>query len=428
MKDVCTILRALALILCISAMPVSVLAFHGGGVGACDACHSMHAASPIAGESLLKASDPSSVCLHCHEQLGDPGPTKFHVSTPLADMPAGYPPKQLTPAGDFGWLRKTYTWLSSATDVPRYSYGDRHGHNITAMDYQYSADMLNVAAPQGAYPATSLSCISCHDPHGSYRRDSSGAVTASGTAIQGSGSLASSASPQPGESVGVYRLLGGRNYQPKGLIGNFGFLSDPPAAVAPDTYNRAETGTQTRVAYGSGMSEWCENCHTTMHSIASTATPTSPPAHPVGNLAKLGATISGSYNAYVKTGVLTGTANTAFLSLVPFEEGTSDYPTLKAHAKSDDSYLFGPSANAQVMCLTCHRAHASGWDHATRWNTNTDYIVYNGFFSQDSQQFQPHGQGRTEAEAQKAYYDMKASRFAANQDSLCHKCHTGALP
>jgi hypothetical protein len=80
------------------------------------------------------------------------------------------------------------------------------------------------------------------------------------------------------------------------------------------------------------------------------------------------------------------------------------------------------------MCLTCHRAHASGWDEAARWNANTDYIVYNGFFSQDSQQYQPYGQGRTEAEAQQAYYAMQASRFAVNQDTLCHKCHSGTLP
>ncbi len=407
-------------------------AFHDGGVGACDACHSMHSPSQSSNTGLLRSSDPSSTCLNCHQQTGDTGPRSFHVSTAISDMPQGAPPKQLSPGGDFGWLKKSYDWLPSATGTLQHDSGERHGHNIVAFDYQYVADITNNTAPQGTYPSADLSCISCHDPHGKYRRDVSGSISTTGTPIQGSGSLASSANPQAGSSVGVYRLLGGKNYQPKYLGGNFAFINDPPAAIAPVTYNRAESGTLTRVAYGSNMSEWCENCHTTMHTIASSATstvPQVPQPHPVGSLAKFGSAMSTIYNMYVKTGVLTGIVNTSFLSLVPFEEGTSDYPTLKTHARSDDSYLYGPdSASSQIMCLTCHRAHASGWDYATRWNTNTNYIVYNGFYSQDSQAYQPYGQGRTEMEAQKAYYDMRTSRFALNQDTLCHKCHVGALP
>jgi len=429
MKATTIITKVMMLLILITRIENVAAAFHDGGVGACDACHSMHNASPLAGDSLLKSSDPSSTCLNCHQQTGDTGPRSFHVSTAVSDMPPGAPPKQLSPAGDFGWLKKTYNWVPSASGVLQMSLGDRHGHNIVAFDYQYDADATNSMAPEGTYPAASLSCISCHDPHGKYRRDAVGSISTSGTPIQGSGSRASSANPQAGFSVGVYRMLGGKNYQPRYLTGNYAFMNDPPAAVAPDAYNRAETGTQTRVAYGSGMSEWCQNCHTTMHTIASSATPTNPPVHPVGSLARFGATVSNNYNAYVKTGVLTGNVSTSFLSLVPFEEGTSNYPTLQAHARSDDSYLVGPDASSsQVMCLTCHRAHASGWDYATRWNTNTDYIVFNGYYSQDGQTYQPYGQGRAEVEAQIAYYGLQKSRFALNQDTLCHKCHAGALP
>ena len=28
----------------------------------------------------------------------------------------------------------------------------------------------------------------------------------------------------------------------------------------------------------------------------------------------------------------------------------------------------GPDGDENVMCLSCHRAHASGWDDALRWN------------------------------------------------------------
>src|SRR6185369_16732325 len=132
------------------------------------------------------------------------------------------------------------------------SPGDKHGHNIAAQDYGYYADAYNNSAPGGYYPATSLGCTSCHDPHGTYRRKADGSFSTTGAPIKGSGSLAASADPDALNNVGVYRLLGGVGYQPKSLGGGFAFGNNPPAAVAPDTYNRSESATQTRVAYGTG--------------------------------------------------------------------------------------------------------------------------------------------------------------------------------
>jgi len=166
------------------------------------------------------------------------------------------------------------------------------------------------------------------------------------------------------------------------------------------------------------------NCHPDMHVTYLGA---SNLEHPAGTAMEL--TEIDSYNSYVKTGDLTGTQATSFLSLVPFEEGTVSYAVLKTHAQSDGSYPAGPeSTGAQIMCLTCHRAHASGWDGMTRWNTATDYIVFNGTYSQEGEAYQPYGQGRSELEASGAYYDIPPSMFAPNQDSLCFKCHSGGMP
>jgi hypothetical protein len=353
-------------------------------------------------------------------------PTGIHISTSRTDMPEGFPPVQLTPAGDFGWLKKNFTWTGSG-QVAQYSVGERHGHNIIAPDRDYFPDITNLQAPGGVYPAASLTCVSCHDPHGTYRRNYGGSVSRQGKPIKGSGTYAGSPDPDSTLSVGVYRLLGGQNYQPKSLSGNYGFINHPPAAVAPDLYNRSQAMTQTRVAYGSGMSEWCRNCHTNMHSVLFPGRTNM--VHPSGNTDKIGMTKANYYNTYIKTGDLSGTAGASYLSLVPFEEGTSNYDLLKTYAKTDDSFLAGPDTlSSQVMCLTCHRAHASAWDGATRWNTRTEYIVYDGFYSQEGQAYQPYGQGRTEMEALRAYYDMGAGRFAVNQDSLCNKCHGGVFP
>jgi hypothetical protein len=401
-------------------------AFHNGGVGPCEGCHTMHNSSggsfvkgPYSNAYLLMNQDDSSTCLNCHEQPGDLGPTTYHVSTPYSEVQQGMPPKQLTPGGDFGWLHMDFSTSVSSITSP----GERHGHNIVAADFSYFPDSTYTVAPGGTYPSNRLGCTSCHDPHGIYRRNVDGTITTTGKPIAGSGSFASSPHPDNTVSVGVYRMLGGQGYQPKSLIGGLAFMNGPPAAVAPDKPNRSEAVMQTRVAYGTGMSEWCRNCHTFMHTAQYPGAANL--IHASGAAAKLGLfDRMNNYNKYVTTGNLTGLSQTAYLSLVPFEEGSADYAVLQAHAKTDNTWLNGADGNSQVMCLTCHRAHASGWDGAMRWDSTTAYIVYNGYYAQSPQS----SSGRTEAEATKAYYDRPASTFATNQDSLCNKCHIGVYP
>jgi len=410
----------------------SMYAFHDGGVGECEGCHTMHNSyegmpvtptSPAGttGKYLLKGSDQSSVCLNCHQKAGDVGPTAFHVSTADTDMPLGTPPRQLPPGGDFGWLKKNYTWIPSLGAATQTSPGDSHGHNIVAQDYGYFADAYKTSSPGGFYPATNLGCTSCHDPHGKYRRSADGSIGTAGTPIKHSGSLAGNPDPDPQQAVGVYRLLGGVGYYSKTLSAGFAFSYNPPTAVAPDTYNRSEALTQTRVAYGAGMSDWCRNCHANIHTDAA---PT-PLKHPAGSPnGILGAAYTSYYDQYIKDGDLTGIEANAYLSLVPFEVGSSNYATLKSIVTMTPAK--GPSISdgtPAVMCLSCHRAHASGWDGGMRWNNKTDKIVHNSTYSQESDPFQPFGQGRNALEAQKANYDIPATFFASEQNTLCYKCH-----
>ena len=417
-----------ALIVTIGLVTESARAFHSGGVGECDGCHTMHgtqegATAGILNQYLLKGTDAGSVCLNCHQQANAPGPATYHVSTPFSEIPAGTPPKQLSPGGDFAWLKKTFNWYASVGDTVSYSYGDRHGHNINAIDYGYVQDSVNTVAPGGGYPSESLTCISCHDPHGTYRRSSDGSISTTGLPIFGSGSFNNSADPVAGvTAAGVYRMLGGAGYHQRSISEGFSFLYGPPAAVAPFPANRAENVSLTRVAYGQGMSEWCLNCHPQIHLTGS------PFVHPSGSSAPLGVDISAYYNQYINSGDLSGKMANSYLSLVPFEIGTSSYNALKwivtnTPTKGPDSTDGMP----QVTCLTCHRAHASGWDGAMRWNTKTDFIVYNGRYSQEGEQYQPYGQGRSEAEGSQAYYQIPVSSFSnstsTSQGSLCYKCH-----
>jgi hypothetical protein len=191
-------------------------------------------------------------------------------------------------------------------------------------------------------------------------------------------------------------------------------------AVAPATYNRTEASTQTRVAYGATgtntWGNWCASCHPGMHSSGNYV-------HPVDQ--SLGSTVAALYNAYVKTADLTGDGSKAYTSLVPFIENTGDIATLQAHAKNDDTYLTGPGTSDKVACLSCHRAHASGWGEALRWNNESDFIVYNSLYpgTDTTPANLSYAQGRLGAETQAAYYDRPVTAFATYQRVLCNKCH-----
>ena len=396
-------------------------AFHSGGVAECGGCHSMHSAAP-GGSHLLAKSDPSSVCLSCHQGVGDPGPNAFHISTGEAEMPSGVPPKQRTPGGDFGWIKKDYTFVQGGQAV--IEEGDRHGHNIVAADFGYRADVMNHAAPGGTFPSSALSCTDCHDPHGKYRRLPDGRVETTGAPAIASGSYATGDTPvvlEPppgGMSLGSYRLLAGSRYTRQGMT-----FPGVPAAKAPFPYNRSEAVTQTRTAYGNATTgghatweNWCGTCHGDMHNGGSLE-------HPVG--VELGFEIKARYDQYVKAGDMTGTNASAFTSLVPFIESTGNYQILSSHAKSDDTFLAGPAISDRVSCPTCHRAHASGWPYALRWNSGVEFITYNGQFPGiDTTPTVPEiARGRTSAETRAAYYDRPVTAFAPNQRVLCEKCH-----
>jgi hypothetical protein len=383
--------------------------FHNGGTGLCTGCHT----TPPA----LIGSDPGSTCLICHKApLGIQLPSGAYVAT---DVRTNSLCVQLPPGGDFCWLKKNYRW-SLGVGKEDISPGDRHGHNIVALDFGYGADATLITAPGGTYPGSALSCISCHDPHGNYRRNADGTISDSGLPIIASGSYSTSPSPTATGAVGTYRLLAGKGYQPKSLAGSYTFNADPPAAVAPPSFNRSEASADTRVAYGSGMSEWCQNCHGRFHS----STGGGSGQHPAGASDRLPPDVINNYNFYVATGNVNGSPNAAYTSMVPFEMGTKDYGALRNSASSTNTDRSGPQGSAAVMCLSCHRAHASGWDSMTRWNTQSDFLVYNGLYpGVDNSSPPEYAQGRRAEETQKGFYDRPPSSFAPFQRSLCNKCH-----
>jgi hypothetical protein len=435
----------------------SAYAFHSGGVADCDGCHTMHnsfenkavavhpgnegdinnvtniypgASTQFQGKNfLLQGSDTSSTCLNCH---AGSALSSFEVCT--YPFPAvGSSPVQRTPGGDFSWLTLTFSGSRGAT-----VYGERHGHNIIAADFGLVQDTTQTVAPGGTYPASNLSCASCHDPHSRARIiDANGDIAEAklGQAvlpIYTSGSYGGVATATA--ATGVYRLLGSASYTQMSLPGEVPFASNPPVAVAPSSYNQTEGVNEVRVAYGAGMSEWCANCHVSIHN-GNTGAPSIGGAntaliHPAGNTALLtaaannlngnavGTTIAAIYNAYVASGNLTGVQTTSYTSLVPFENGTTVIATLAARSSNSGSAAShaGPVTGTEnVMCLSCHRAHATGFLSMTRWDNTTNFITSAGAFTTSI--------GLSAAQYQAAMYDRNPAVYATYQRSLCNKCH-----
>jgi hypothetical protein len=349
--------------------PTAARAFHSDGGSQCDGCHGPYqkAADQSAVGSLsfpdsdngksfkmLRGTDPSSTCLRCHEEM----------MKVLSGDGSAY-----TPGGDFFWLTRSYSG----------SPGENHGHNVISWDYLLDEDRVRTMAPGDgsvSYRSSWLECTSCHDPHANIRV---------GTETMKN-------------SEGAYRLLGGVGYEGGGLAAGIGFTNPAPVAKAYPAqrdYLPPETN-KNHVAYGSGMSEWCSNCHSGLAGSGKHR-------HPAGEEAKLGR-LAQLYDAYVTSGRMEGNHATAYDFLVPFEHGTDNLADLSTSSTA------GPTPGSNVMCLTCHRAHASPFSSSGRWDFKSTLLAESAVLSTP--------------EARHAYYGEEISRrYGPYQRSLCNKCH-----
>ncbi|MBL7049945.1 MAG: hypothetical protein ISR96_10565 [Nitrospira sp.] len=345
--------------------------FHDGGAEFCAGCHTKSNLNdipepnssrvPLYGPELL-GSDPSSTCLRCH--------AKQNKLTNIFSMDGS----SFTPGGDFYWMQKSFSWSSYGEQVT--SGSDSHGHNIVAADYGLTEDSFFSTAPGGNYPSSAMGCTSCHDPH----------------ARTGSTNDQSS----------NFRLLGGIGYSVGNLAAGLTFVNPAPIAAGSDV--EWEETDINHTAYGSGMSKWCANCHGSYASGHTT--------HPTGSQAKISPEQTDNYNTYRKTGDKTGDRFTSYLALVPFETGEINKDYLDPHSTS------GPGLNGQsnVMCLTCHRSHASAFSSAGRWDFNTTFMADSHPQAGDS--------GLRGNESLNSYYGRDIiTTFGKYQRQLCNKCH-----
>lgn len=375
-------LIAASTLLCCAA--VDAVAFHDGGVGSCEGCHVKHEAPGTPTQWLLRASDPSSVCLSCHAGPGA-------GSTPSVYSFDG---SARTPGGDFYWLTKTFTWTGGTSPA------ESHGHNIVALDFNLLQDPVRMQSPGGTYPSSKLSCVSCHDPHGKVL----GGTAAGRGPVSVSGSYGEV--PALTSISGNYRLLGDSSYD--GGVDGYSFVNNAPIARQSGLLPFGESDAS-HVDYGAGMSEWCANCH---FDVMKDEHRVSEPEfrHPSGTNEQLPDNYVMRYGSYVSTGNLTGIAATSYLQFVPFERNVTDPLSL------DPVSPQGPNATSNVMCLTCHRAHGSAFRVAGRWDLDAALLS-------DSHPANGDG-GVTGNDVTNSYYGRDIStEFGTTQQQFCEKCH-----
>lgn len=393
MKHIGSLLVFTAAVLITLGLSGTALAFHAGGVAHCDGCHTMHTSDngvvqPTPGNALTKGSDPSSTCLNCHGDEGAGRSSSYHVMSEDGHY--------FHSGGDFFWVQKTYSYIVRGNTVP--SNAEDHGHNIVAADYNLAAQAVPAAAPGGTYLSADLGCTSCHDPHGTVFNNTNGPISVSGSY---------GGEPEPGTIAGNYRLLADNGYRTKGLSYN------TPGGVPKALSTNSNVTDTLHTDYGSNMSAWCANCHGEF---------TMAQKHPVGPtdgaLSKTnnttGESYAQTYNKYVKTGDSSAggwpDSTGPYLELVSFERG--------AGAALDLNSTAGPSSG-NVMCLTCHRAHASAFEYAGRWDFGVVYIAESHPQANDIDVGDIFGDPQ-----ETAYYGRNIVQdYGEYQRSFCNKCH-----
>jgi hypothetical protein len=102
-----------------------------------------------------------------------------------------------------------------------------------------------------------------------------------------------------------------------------------------------------------------------------------------------------------------------------------DYDNLAPFARNDETMDQSAKQTSNVMCLTCHRAHATGFPEMLRWNMEGEFMVYNSLYpGTDTTPTVPQfARGRLGVETQAAYYDRPVTQFASYKRVLCNKCH-----
>jgi hypothetical protein len=334
----------LLIAVCLMVIAVPSFAFHNGSQLKCNLCHTMHYSEggeapssengyPVEGDGgpnpvLLVKANVTDLCLQCHKDSGYAGAPSIYNSTPGSGT--------LLPGGDFGYSAHASGGNAMSDDIGR-------GHNPFGASGDESVeidqDTLN-GGSDGITPpgndgtpleAGEFTCVQCHQVHG----------------------------PESGGSRAYgYRLLLKTVNENSTIsldsIASGAWIKDttvtPNVVIAgPDGADLTlDESTSNHNVYKGGFSNWCSSCHPNFHGADESDPDT-------GN---------GSDLIRHPTHTAIGDMNTKYGSYSYL------YPLIKVGGNwTKTSQGSGNVATTdEVMCLTCHKAHASANPDALRWD------------------------------------------------------------
>jgi len=321
-------------------------AFHDGGVASCNSCHTMH---NLQDGQLIDPDNPHGN----PDLLTHSTPSDLCLSCHAEAFGAVFGPDPLVPPPEKGAGNFVFLLEDNLNDAPDGAVnpisGDAAGHNLNAPSFGVAADGTHVTSPGGGYPSSQLGCTSCHDPHGN----------------------------QNFRFLYGARVTSGEGYN---------FLYPAPLADGIDLLGGIETKNY-HSAYRAGMSQWCGNCH---HSFLQEHRG-SRFEHSTSDLLEWDQV--NAYNLYNGADdPFGGDPALAYLAQVPFEDSASSIQSTA-----------GPTATSRIICLSCHRAHATSGPHSGRWDFNIDFLDTDGAVS--------------------GSYPIPNPYTTPRQGPLCAKCH-----
>jgi predicted CXXCH cytochrome family protein len=327
-------------------LPEIGFAFHEKGVANCEGCHTTHDSAD--GDPVIRATPSDWGLLKSN-------PTDLCLTCHAGQSAGVMGRNPLLPPPELGGGNFVFLLEDNLNDAPdgalRPIPGHAAGHNLVAPEHGLEADPRYSFSPGGNFPSEQMGCTSCHDPHGNAN----------------------------------FRMLNGAGPVQDG---RFVFAEPAPDAEGVDLSSAGESRFN-HTAYRRGMSRWCGNCHGQYHQYGLTGF-----KHPTEGL--LTGAEQTQYELYDGDDNPTGgMATSAYLPEVPFED-----------AQASIESRFGPSASSRVMCLTCHRAHATSAPAAGRWDFRVAALLNDGVVS--------------------GSYRIPSPYRARSQGTLCSKCHKNA--
>ena len=297
----------------------TITAFHGKTNLVCEECHAMHQSSepnegPF-GHLLIKESS-TELCLTCH------------------DGKAGVP--DVIGEDDVNGLVERSAGFFVAVNAP-----NANGHDLQA-DNVGLPNLCSTCHSGGSFSTAKIGCIDCHDPHGTDADDP----------VHSYRNLRSASKPDEGALF--------RAFVKPGVTGLVAYEQGNIGYTAPDT----------KASDWREVTSICFDCHHIFSEEGYTRNPDGVCIrHPSTDSER---DVRESINRHGppqtdpehwKNGTGTGFA----IGRVPFVvSGATDYAGTTAVVAN------ASGTTNEVFCLTCHKAHGSGYKNSLRWSENSN--------------------------------------------------------